>query len=307
MAAARNLRGPVAWLREVVRRTPTAAATAVLITAAVATCGEPEGPEFDCSAEGRVELYARRIKPLMEQERPKSCNQCHLSGVDLTMFVKDTPCQTMACLVDEGLVDLDAPDQSMLLSWIDRAAPESDGITAQVLAEEREGMLQWIRESSTCGLCWEGDDPCTTGEKDEIWTDCEIYEELPDSYDIESDAGDCSDKTLEELFLNNFFPWRSRCYPCHFDGWEDKLPDSPKWIGIGDCQFASLETMRRVIGNGYIDRSQPSDSLWLLKPLDETVGGITHGGGGKIFSLDEDAYKAMLHWATRYSECNPPQ
>ena len=65
--------------------------------------------------------------------------------------------------------------------------------------------------------------------------------------------------------------------------------------------------MRRVIGNGYIDRSQPSDSLWLLKPLDETVGGITHGGGGKIFSLDEDAYKAMLHWATRYSECNPPQ
>ena len=53
-------------------------------------------PAYDCTVEGRAALFEKRIVPLFAEDRPKSCNQCHLSGIDLTMFIKETPCQTMA-------------------------------------------------------------------------------------------------------------------------------------------------------------------------------------------------------------------
>lgn len=277
------------------------AATAflVLLSAGLAsTCADPE-PEYDCSAEGRAELYEKRIAPLLADERPKSCNQCHLAGVDLELFVRDTPCQTMACMVELGLVNLQEPSQSMVLGWIGRAAPASDGITAEVIAEEREGFRQWIEQSAQCGLCYPGDNPC--GDSGGSVDDCTIHEAEPTSYDP-TDPGGCDDKTLEQLFASSFFPYRRRCFPCHFEG-QDAYKEAPRWISVGDCDIASLETYRQVIERGFIDVDEPSKSRWLLKPLDEALGGIQHGGGVKFHSLDEPAYVSMLAFSERYAAC----
>jgi hypothetical protein len=159
-------------------------------------------------------------------------------------------------------------------------------------------VLEWIEHSAACGLCWTGSgDPCSDGDGPG-YDDCALPEKP--QY---SDPGDCSDRTLEELFLNSFFPHRGRCYPCHFEGVVSSIDEAPKWLGVGACEIAALKTMRRVTKSGYIDTEEPAKSLWLLKPLDEELGGVEHGGDSKIHSTDEEAYVQMLRFATRWAGC----
>lgn len=51
-----------------------------------------------CAAQEQLELYDRRIKPLGDGAQPSSCNQCHVSDVDLAMFVQESPREPIACL-----------------------------------------------------------------------------------------------------------------------------------------------------------------------------------------------------------------
>jgi hypothetical protein len=270
----------------------------LVLALALATCGGE--PSYDCSESGRAELYQRRIEPLLEEDRPKSCNQCHLSGVDLGAFVKDTPCQTMACLVEKGIVDLSVPENSLLLAWIDRAQPDSAGITSDVLAEERAGVEEWIRMTAECGVCNSDPNPCGDADPSQL-EGCKVEGEVEDV--IAADPGDCSLQTLEEVFRGVFFTSRGRCYPCHFEEFGAGIADAPKWVAIGPCETAAASTMRRIINAGYLDRESPSQSLWLRKPLDPEAGGLEHGGGVKIHSTDEDLYVGMSHFATRWAGC----
>lgn len=89
-----------------------------------------EGTSSSSSSTGAVELRQRAGRHLRQTDRaaagdqpPKTCNTCHLSGVDLQMFVRETPCQTMACLDARGLVDLADPTRSVVLQWIAHADP----------------------------------------------------------------------------------------------------------------------------------------------------------------------------------------
>jgi hypothetical protein len=258
------------------------------------------GPEVDprCAPEATTALYDRRIRPLLEEDRPKSCNQCHLSGIDLEAFVKETPCDTMACMVNRGIVDLAAPDQSLILGWIDRAAPESEGITADVIAEERQGFLEWIEHTADCGPCASVEEACGPSPS---YMDCDVRETQGVPYD---DPGDCSDQTLEALFLNGFYAARGRCLPCHQAN--GGIPEAPPWMVLGDCEIGSVETMRSIVRREYIDFDDPRQSLWLLKPLAEDLGGVEHGGGTKIHSMDEGLWQGMTRWVDRYTECRSP-
>jgi hypothetical protein len=107
---------------------------------------------------------------------------------------------------------------------------------------------------------------------------------------------------LEELFLSRFFPYRRRCFPCHFDGESTQL-EASRFIATGACEIASLTTYRRLIKLGAFNTTTPEKSRLLLKPLDETLGGIKHGGDSKIHSKDEDTYKSFLYFLERYAEC----
>lgn len=58
-----------------------------------------------------------------------------------------------------------------------------------------------------------------------------------------------------------------------------------------------------MIERGFIDMDDPAQSVWLLKPLDESLGGIEHGGATKFHSTEEDAYRLMLYFSVRYAQC----
>lgn len=253
-----------------------------------------------CGPEELDGLYAKRIAPLLAEDRPSSCNECHLSGIDLGSFVRDSPCQTMACMTEQGLVDLQAPEQSLILDWIARADPASELVTQETIDQEYEGMLEWIEYSASCGAqaCEPIENPC--GEAP-TWEDCEVpvaahgQESMP--WD---DPGDCSEPTLEAMFAAKVYAWRGRCFPCHF---ADSDFDAPSWIQVGACELGSLHTMRDVLERGLVNLDDPTRSELLLRPLAVQSGGVEHGGGDKFQSDQEGAYLDFLAWIQRYAQC----
>lgn len=256
--------------------------------------------ELVCTPEDGLDLYQRRIAPLLEDDRPSTCNQCHLKGIDLSLFLQSSPCATMACMVEEGVVDLESPEQSLVLAWIDRGVP-SGGITEDTIATEREAMLEWIEMVSTCGgeLCGRIAEPCGQPPDE---SQCEIPPPVAETMPLD-DPGDCSDLTLELVWREKVYSWRSRCYPCHFDSYDEDFEFAPPFIATGECNPASLLTLRNVERAGYLDAAEPSRSLLLTKPLEESLGGVEHGGGPKIHSVDEPTYQDLAYFVQRWADC----
>ncbi len=274
---------------------------ATLLGLLAGSCVSSDEPEVDakCQADS-TSIYERRIAPLLSDDRPSSCNQCHLSGVDLSLFARDTPCETMACLKELDLVDLQRPEQSVVLTWIGRAEPEGL-ITQAVIDEEYAGFLEWIELHASCGdgLC--GDVRCGTRADDFC-----AHEQEPDAGALAAieDPGGCDDRALEALFQQTVYAWRGRCFPCHHDSQPFAAPDAPRYfVTGGNCDSASLATMRNIIASGYADPDDPEQSLLLLKPLAKSAGGVEHGGHDKMANTNDLAYRAFLQWLERYAAC----
>lgn len=250
--------------------------------------------EYQCVEGENHELFEQRIAPLLATERPSSCNSCHLQGIDLQMYAQATACQTMACLVDRDLVDLEDPANSLVLQWIDRGQPSSDLITEEIIDEEYVGFRAWIEQEAQCDSCEEFEDPCGDAEAEpETCADAE-----PAQW---QDPGDCSEPTLEAMFRHQVYRWRDRCYPCHYDTKENEGPD---WVLSGNCELGSLRSMNAVLREGYVDLENPAQSLLLLKPLAEGAGGLEHGGHDKFETTTDEAYLDMKAWIERRAECS---
>lgn len=261
----------------------------------------PTDPRALACAEKGQAIYERRIAPVLADDRPKSCNQCHLAGVDLGLFVRETPCQTMACLQELELVDLADPQASTVLGWIGRAEPTSPLITAEVIAAEYDGFLEWIEHAAECGKYECAGVACEAGKGDPF---CENELEPRSAQAAELDQGGCSELELERLFRNSVYASRGRCYPCHFSGDTRADPRAPRFIEqSGTCDQSSLVTMRNVINSGLVSVDGPSESLLLLKPLAESEGGVPHGGHDKFFGEEDPAYVNFLYWLSRYADC----
>jgi hypothetical protein len=270
-------------------------ALVIALTGAAACRGDRQ-----CSQDEALELYERRIEPVLMDDQPKSCNQCHLSGVDLALFVRDTPCQTMACLARQGLVDLDDPNDSVVLDWIARADPDSELVTPEVIQAEYDGFRAWIGLHADCrDLCPEFDDPC---EESEAGSKCPVPGASTEQRPVD-DPNDCRSTTLELLFREKVYGWRGRCYACHFENWEGPPAEAPRWIAVGECDDGSLRTLHNVEAAGWMDLDEPSQSLLLLKPLAESAGGVWHGGHDKFADTMDPAYLDFLYFIERYAEC----
>lgn len=257
-----------------------------------------------CDSKLGLKLYERRIAPLFEDDRPKSCSQCHLSGLDLSLYVRDSACETFACLKDRGLIDIDDPDNSAILGWIDRAEPESTLITERVLAEEYEGFRQWIAYNARCDTCKK----TRCGGAEEA-TFCRGSPEAKDFDGKAVDPGGCAPAELETLFQKTVYATRGRCSPCHYNDHEQTKNDlAPPWLDVkGTCTEGVTRTLQNVVARDLIDIEHPSESLLLLKPLDEKLGGVPHGGHAKFYSTTRDnAYLAFLYFIERYSACQRP-
>lgn len=275
---------------------PFALLAVVVVSALLSGC---ESREEMCNAE-IGDLYAQRIAPLLAEDRPKTCNQCHLAGVDLGLFQRDTPCETMACLVELDLVDLESPDDSRVLQWIGRARPDSALITQQVIDEEREGFREWIEHFAACdGAACVG---VTCGPARNVGG-CEV-EQRSDMPVATADPADCSPIAREQAFLDRVYAWRGRCFPCHYDNSEFSDPLAPHWIsGGGECGPASLTTMDNVLDLDVVDFANPEASLLLLKPLAEDQGGVMHGGHDKFVDTEDPTYQDFLAWIRYEASC----
>jgi len=251
----------------------------------------------DCAASSS---YEERIGPLLTTDRPDSCSACHASGVRLADFVRGSECEAMACLKEQGLVNLDAPDESVLLSWIGRVPPESPLIDADVVAAEKAAFLDWFEHEAQCGSCAGVECP------DAPASGCGVNDAVDSAYDPSTDPGDCSEETLERLFRGSVFNWRGRCAPCHIDGTEAAAAAPRFFFELGECSVASLASLNRIVSLGLIDVEDPLQSLLLLKPLAEADGGVEHGGGDKIVAGNDEAYQGFVQFLTRYAACQTP-
>jgi hypothetical protein len=258
--------------------------------------------DVKCEDQDSTRLYHDRIEPLFADDRPSSCNECHLSGLDLQLFVRDTPCETMACMVSMGLIDQEDPDQSEVLSWIARASPESDLITQDIVEQEYQGFREWIYYSAKCNEC----DSASCALNPDGGAFCPGEAEPVQGYQpSDHDPGGCDDAALLEVFRNTVYASRGRCSPCHYTdhAFEDYL--APQWLDVaGDCESASRKTYWNVLDRGYVDVDDPASSLILLKPLSQDLGGVEHGGHDKFYSLTEDqGYLNFRYFVDRYVGC----
>lgn len=256
------------------------------------------GSEVEQCGSGSLDIYTRRIEPLVSGQKPQSCSQCHLQGTGLDSYVQDTPCQTMACLLDQGEVDLASPEQSKILERILKATPQSELITAQVIQAEYDGFLEWIEYSAQCQQteCPSFEDPCQGS----------VGGPLPSG--VLTPLGSCDENAIVDAFAAKVFSWRNRCESCHQAGAPGQCnPDyngicAPSFIDAADPNTMAANTMYNLIGRGAVNTEDPTQSLLLLKPLADDEGGVPHLGGDKILP-SEQTYQDFLEWLQLYADC----
>jgi hypothetical protein len=261
-----------------------------------------------CSEDELGETYERYVEPVMTDAHPSSCNECHLAGVDLSMYVRGTPCQSMACMVAEGVVDLEDPAASQVLAFITQGEPASELIDDEVRQREYDGMMEWIEWAAVCqeDVCGTYDDPCQAGDG---------ASPVPD--DVASPLGVCSEDELTEVFEEKVWSWMGRCESCHWSGGAGRADnaDAPAFVtSIADDDWVA-GTMYSLIGIGAIDLDDPATSLLMTKPLEEgatvqtelgAVTGVFHGGGDKIHVEDgeaEDTLYDFVDFVVQYAAC----
>lgn len=276
---------------------------AVDAAAPPAWLGSQPQVKVECGEDDSTRLYQERIEPLFEDDTPASCNQCHLSGLDLQVFMRDTPCESMACLVSLGWVDPEEPDESRVLDWIARGSqPDSPLITEQVVQAEYQAFREWIHYSLACEEC--ADATCPGSADAGTFCPTETQHESAGVAGI-VDPGGCSDEVLLEVFRQTVYDSRGRCSPCHLTDHEFEKYEAPQWLDVlGDCDSASRHTYWNVLDRGYVDFEEPRNSLLLLKPLGEDLGGTEHGGGEKFWSkTDDPGYVSFSYFVDRVAEC----
>jgi hypothetical protein len=277
------------------RISTTAAFAAVVLAATLTGCnktppppeaaaapsvpGPSPAPAGDDSSSAKV--FEERILPIFKSPDPSSCTRCHLAAVDLKDYILPSGKDTFLALRDQGLIDLDKPEQSKILTLINRGAddPKAAGlISAKRQKAEYEAFAAWIKACAA--------DPALRNvAKPEKGLALAVKP-------VEVVRHARKDRMLES-FESNVWPMRFRCMNCHTEGTpqNDKLKkeygERVAWFKKGGPEA----TLEYLLASKLIDVEKPEKSLLLTKPLGE----VKHGGGIKIVVGDQ-GYKAFRAW-----------
>src|SRR5258707_9486372 len=84
------------------------------------------------AADDPTKVFEERILPIFKSPDPSSCVRCHLAAVDLKNCILPSAKDTFLALRDQGLIELDKPENSKILALINRGAndPKGPGLIA---------------------------------------------------------------------------------------------------------------------------------------------------------------------------------
>lgn len=277
-----------------------------------------------------LELFDQRIAPIFRSPNPSSCVQCHLSSVDLKNYILPSNEKTFASLRDQGLIDLDEPGKSKILTLIKMGEKDLDKgaklIHEKTRQAEYDAFAAWI--TACCN------DP--------------VLRNLPKLSPEERARPDKPDEVIRharksrvvDSFARNVFSQRMRCFPCHTPHEVDennprqkaavkglrKLTEKlgeEKMKQLAFFQTTPEETLQVLIERSrnapegtlpLLNLDEPEKSLLLLKPLSKlpakkengefekpsSVVPVTHLGGLKMHP-DDQSYKSFIAWIRDYA------
>ncbi len=243
---------------------------ALVCLAAFATAGR--------GADDPAQVFEDRIAPIFKSPDPSSCVRCHLAAVDLKNYILPSAKETFLALRDQGLIDLEKPEDSKILSLINRGAadPKAAGlISAKRQKAEYEAFAAWIKACAADPAFRNAPKP----EKPPVLA----------TKPVEVVRQARKDRVLES-FEKNVWSLRFRCMNCHTEGTpqNDKLVkehgERVAWFRKGGPEA----TLDYLLASKLIDLDNPEKSLLLTKPLGE----VKHGGGIKVVTGDQ-GYKAI--------------
>ena len=232
------------------------------------------------------QVFEKRIMPIFQSPNPSSCTQCHLANVDLKKYILPSHEKTFLSLRDQGLINLDKPEESKILKLINMREEDRKGaelIYEKTRKAEYEAFAEWIKASCQ--------DP-----KLRDAPKLEAKELAQPKRPAEVIRHGRKDQLLDS-FESNIWALRNRCMSCHTEG----TPENEKyrkefgarvtWIKAAGAQA----TMEYLMASKLIDRTAPEKSLLLQKPM----GLVEHKGGKKILPGDQ-GYKAFRSWLEDY-------
>ena len=302
---------------------------AVLILVVVAPVrGADEGSDKQLSPQ---ELFDQRILPIFRSPNPSSCVQCHLAGVDLKNYILPSQEKTFVSLRDQGLIDLDNPEKSKVLTLIRMGDKDLDKgarlIHEKTRRAEYRAFAAWIKASSQ--------DPKLRA-LPKLPTDERAAPERPDAV-----IRHARKSRVVDSFARNVWSQRFRCFPCHTP--HEINPRNPrhkapmktlaKLRGLYPPEvLARLDifketpeaTLQYLIEQSrnppkdrlpMIDLKNPKESLLLQKPMSKLpkkrddgsfedlsfVLPVSHGGGLKMHK-DDQSYKSFIAWIQDYAK-----
>jgi hypothetical protein len=259
---------------------PVAAAAIGLALASAATTTAP-------AAEAPGDLFTRRIAPILKSPDPSSCTACHLAGVDLKNYIRSSSEETFLSLRDQGLVNLDAPQDSKILRFIRMAGPPAPSaalVSEKVKRQEYEAFAAWIEACAK--------DPALRNAP-KLHPDPAGGPGRP----VEVIRHDRLDQVRERFRRDVFAQAEFRCAGCHMAGGAENARLVKQNGDITWLKKTSDATFEGIRAAGFVDTAAPEKSLLLLKPLNA----VKHGGGQKILPGDM-TYKAFRGFLEDYAK-----
>lgn len=229
-------------------------------------------------ADDSLQVFDRRILPILNSKKPSSCSECHLSGVDLKDYIRPNQAETFAALRTAGLIDVEAPEKSKLLEFIARAPQKPGLIRPEVRQAELEAFQAWIKAAVA--------DPKLLASKTEVAVGPKISDEV-----IRHTRQD----QILTAFEDSIWLEAGRCAGCHSPDLNaeqvKKHGEQMSWMVPGDAEG----TLRTLIENELIDVDTPEKSLLIAKPTMQ----VKHGGGQKMV-IGDRSYQQFMSFLTDY-------
>lgn len=272
-----------------------------------------------------LQLFEDRIMPIFRSPKPSSCVQCHLASVDIKDYILPSHTATFAALREQGLVDVQSPEKSKILTLIKMGHKDADEKARRIHEKTRQAEFDafsaWIK------ACCSDSELTNTSVADAGKVGPKKPAEV---------VRHARKSRVVESFARNIWSQRMRCFPCHTPNELDannpkhtipikKQAELVSKFGLKMNIFwetpeATLNQLiassRRKIPGRYplIDVEEPANSLLLLKPTSKLPAKgddgefekpsakdpVSHMGGLKMH-VNDQSYKSFLTWLNDYS------